>query len=182
MKLISQSRLTAIAESKRGTKTFSTIVNESRTENKYIADVTVFISHSHDDLTNGNYDKMIVFLRNCGVRVYIDSQDKSMPPFTNADTARKIKEQIKANKKFILLASPNAIRSKWCNWELGYGDAFKYIDHIALFPLTENNGVWNGNEYLRIYPRIEESESYFNNFNVVFPDGKVKSISEWLKS
>jgi len=181
MGLISKNRLTAIANTKRGTRMFSAIITDAKNENRNLAEVTVFLSHSHDDLTNGNYEKVIVFLRNCGVRVYIDSLDRSMPPFTNAETARKIKEQIKANKKFLFLASTNAISSKWCNWELGYGDAHKYIDNIALFPLIEDSGQWNGNEYLRIYPRIEESNVISDYFKVIYPNGREQSIKDWLK-
>ncbi|MBO9573703.1 MAG: toll/interleukin-1 receptor domain-containing protein, partial [Chitinophagaceae bacterium] len=116
-----------------------------------------------------------------GIRVYIDWLDDSMPAFTSAETANKIKKKIRECDKFILLATNNAIASKWCNWELGFGDAHKYIDKIALFPLSENSVGWNGAEYLRIYPRIEEGN--FNNeyFKVIYPDGKQMSVLEWLK-
>ena len=75
----------------RGTRMFSAIITDAKNENRNLAEVTVFLSHSHDDLTNGNYEKVIVFLRNCGVRVYIDSLDRSMPPFTNGRLASPIK-------------------------------------------------------------------------------------------
>lgn len=69
------------------------------------------------------------------VKVYIDSQDPSMPKITTATTAANLKARIKKCDKFILLATNAAIDSKWCNWELGYGDAQKFKAHIALFPL-----------------------------------------------
>ena len=181
MGIITKSRLTTLAEFKRGTRTLSSVINEAKNENKNLAEVTVFLSHSHEDLKNGNIDKAIVLLRSCGVRVYIDSLDSSLPPFTNAETAKKIKDQIKSNKKFIFLATPNAINSKWCNWELGFGDAYKYIDHIALFPIADDSSTWNGNEYLRIYSRIEESDFTTNYFKVIYPNGSEKSILVWLK-
>lgn len=37
--------------------------------------------------------------------------------------------------RFILLATDNAIGAPWCNWELGYGDAQKYKDKIAILPI-----------------------------------------------
>ncbi len=182
MGLISKTRLTALTESKLGYRAFSEAVNESKQENKYYATVTVFLSHSHDDIDNDYVKKVIVLLRRVGVRVYIDSQDSSMPPFTNAETATRIKQAIKDNKKFVLLATNSSINSKWCNWELGFGDAYKYISNIALFPLTESSGLWDGTEYLRIYPRIQESDNQQENYDVVFPDGTKKTLVNWLTS
>lgn len=182
MAILTKARLTALTESTIGTRMFSQVLNESKQESRISSEVTVFLSHSHEDLKNGDVDKVIVLLRRAGVRVYIDSLDTSLPPFTSAITAQKIKDQIKQNRKFILVATNKAINSKWCNWELGYGDALKYINHIALIPLADNAGTWDGAEYLRIYPRIEESNLYSPNINVYFPDGTLKSLAEWLKS
>jgi hypothetical protein len=56
------------------------------------------------------------------------------PPFTNGETVKKIKEGIKQNRKFVLLATNKAINSKWCNWELDFCDPHKYIDQVAPFP------------------------------------------------
>src|SRR5205809_3384985 len=139
MAIITKARLTALTETKFGYHSFRTIVNEAKSESKYQAETTIFLSHSHADLQDGNVDRAIAFLRKLGIRVYIDSHDATMPPFTNAETANKIKEAIVANKKFILLATNNSINSKWCNWELGFGDAKKYINGIAMFPLADSS-------------------------------------------
>ena len=118
---------------------------------------TIFISHKHDDLEElkgiiGFLEKMFK------VKVYIDSQDMSMPKMTSGETARRIKERIKTCEKFILLATDGAIESKWCNWELGFGDAQKYDSKsIALFPLKDKgtyDSSYKGNEYMEIYPHI----------------------------
>ena len=179
MGIISKQRLTAITESKHGIRAFSQIVNESKTESKTSTTVTIFLSHSHDD--KEEVQKVVVFLKKIGVNVYIDWLDSSMPLTTNAETANKIKTRIKNCEKFIFLATNNAINSKWCNWELGFGDAHKYIEKIALFPVSENSGTWNGSEYLRIYPRIEESNLQLEHYKIIYPDGKELSVTEWLK-
>ena len=137
MSIITKSKLSILTESKIGTRMFSTVLNESKRETKEYAQVSVFLSHSHQDLLNGDVDKVIVILRSIGIRVYIDSLDTSLPPFTSEITANKIKEHIRSNKKFILVATNLSINSKWCNWELGYGDAHKYLNNIALFPLAD---------------------------------------------
>jgi hypothetical protein len=181
MAIISKARLTMVTETKLGYRSFSNTLNEAKNESRFSASTTVFLSHSHDDLEKDLVNKAIVFLRSVGVRVYIDSNDSSMPPFTNAETAKKIKQEIKNNKKFVLLATNNSISSKWCNWELGFGDAEKYINNISLFPISENTGVWNGSEYLRIYPRIEETSTGSEVYKVIYPSGTQISLLDWLK-
>lgn len=182
MAILTRTRLTALTESKLGTRMFTETLNESKRETRTTATVSVFLSHSHDDLEKVDVEKVIVLLHKAGVKVYIDSFDSSLPPFTSAETAKKIKEQIKLNKKFILVATNRAINSKWCNWELGFGDAHKYIEHIALVPIADNADAWNGAEYLRIYPRIEESEYTTEYIKVIFPDKTEKSLLDWLKA
>ena len=125
----------------------------------YDTKTTVFISHKHDDLDDL---KGIIHLLQAqyGVKVYIDSQDPTMPKTTNAKTAENIKERIKMCDKFILLATNGAIESKWCNWELGYGDSLKFMRNIAILPIKPRNvedSSYIGAEYMRIYPYIAYS-------------------------
>lgn len=134
-------------------------INESKT-----GKVTVFLSHKHDEVEE--LDGAISLLKILGVEVYVDWQDKEMPKNTNGATARIIKRKIRDNKKFILLATEAAIASKWCNWELGYGDSQKYQEHIAIFPIRNTyDPEFSGSEYLAIYPAIE------------YRDGTTKRVS-----
>lgn len=153
----------------------------------------IFLSHKHDE--HSILQDVVAFLREVGVNVYVDWMDSSMPAYTNAETAHKLKEKIEASDKFILIATPDAINSKWCNWELGLGDADKYIDNIALFPINKNYENFKGAEYLAIYPFID-----FENGNTKYSDGsyikngyyvkyrlpagnhRLVPLNEWLKS
>lgn len=181
MAIITKDRLNSLTEGFAiRTKTFSDVLNEGQSESRSSAASSIFLSHSHSELEKDEVKRTISFLRGLGLSIYIDSDDSSMPPFTNARTAEKIKQEIKANKKFILLATNAAINSKWCNWELGLGDAHKYIANISLFPLSENVGGWIGNEYLNIYPRIEEI--YPNSFRVINPNSTSVDLIHWLRS
>lgn len=121
-----------------------------------IGKTTVFISHRHDDLND--LKGVLGFLEQTyGVMVYIDSHDPTMPKKTSGQTGLNLRERIKKCDKFILLATNGAIDSKWCNWELGYGDAHKFIDHIALFPMKpegSHDSQYKGTEYMSIYPYI----------------------------
>ena len=126
-----------------------------------IRKTTVFISHKHEDLED--LKGLIGFLENTyNVQAYIDGWDKLMPDKTSGETARRIKSKIRKCDKFILLATDRAVESKWCNWELGFGDARKFRKNIALFPMKakgSRDDLYKGNEYLSIYPYIIR-ESY----------------------
>lgn len=121
---------------------------------------TVFISHKHSDLED--LMGLIGFLENkYDVKAYIDSRDPFMPNNTSGETALRIKKKIAQCNKFILLATNGAVESKWCNWELGFGDAKKFKDDIALFPMKPegvSDSLYRGNEYMSIYPYIVERE------------------------
>ena len=114
---------------------------------------SVFVSHS-------NSDKIFVqqicnFFKYMGYSTYVDWLDRNLPRNTSEITAEILKERIEENDKFILIATSSAIRSYWCNWELGLGDAKKYkLNKIALLPIHDPKCRWFSQEYLRIYPTI----------------------------
>lgn len=138
-------------------KSLNESVNFSAENLRNSEKTTVFISHKHDDLED--LKGLIGFLQTeYNVKTYIDSNDVKMPKITSGETARRIKEKIKTCKKFILLATNAAIKSKWCNWELGFGDALKSENNdIAILPMNDTNLFdlgYAGNEYMEIYPTI----------------------------
>ena len=161
---------------------------------QYSRKTTVFISHKHDELQE--LKEVLCFLEEkYDVRVYIDSQDPTMPKKTSEITASNLKNRIKKCDKFILLATNGAIESKWCNWELGYGDAQKFKDHIALFPIKPKGSLdssYKGAEYLSLYPYIcyEDGTNRYGNglrieegYYVVIPKNEKNifwKLSDWL--
>ena len=150
-------------------KTLYTVLNEAKVELKTSTKIGIFLSHSHKD--KNLIKEAIAFFKAINVSVYVDWMDEGMPEKTSGITAVKIKSKIIANEKFILLATNDAVISKWCNWELGIGDTHKFSkDNLAILPLSENSGSWYRNEYLQIYPRIEsvtkgENDIYYNIFS-----------------
>tara|TARA_R110000744_G_scaffold326979_1_gene432700 strand:+ start:1606 stop:2193 length:588 start_codon:yes stop_codon:yes gene_type:complete len=159
---------------------------------------TVFISHKHSDLEDQKEVKGIINLfEKLGAKIYIDSIDDKMPGETTGETAIRIKEIIKYSKKFVLVATEKAIESYWCNWELGIGDTYKYIEHIAIIPIKEKGEIdskYKGNEYLQIYPRIEYNKAFNNYRGHHFKEGYyvckpknqegfryIRLLEEWLK-
>ena len=153
MSVLSKSQLRSFRNSNR---TFSKSVTESL--NEYSGEskqgkITIFLSHKHDEAEE--LDSAVGLLKSFGVDIYVDWLDTGMPKATSGKTAIRIKEKIKENKKFIFLATEGAIASKWCNWELGYGDSLKYFDNIALLPVRNDNYSYTGTEYMQIYSSIE---------------------------
>jgi hypothetical protein len=145
------------------------------------ADTTVFLSHSHldkDTLVAGASK----FLQDFGVKLYVDWEDESMPESTSHETASKIKSKIRENRKFLLLATPNALASRWVPWELGIADMTKGIKDIAILPVEDPNIPWRGNEYIAIYPRIWETN---DDGWAVFAPGKRDGgidLARWLRN
>jgi hypothetical protein len=149
-------------------------------EEKESKGTTVFLSHKHDETEI--LMKVVALFNSLGVKVYLDWQDDEMPETTSGETAEKLKTKIIENRKFILVATENAIASKWCNWELGFGDAKKYYQHIAVMPITEDDGTWKGNEYLQIYPILKTEYSIFKgDYFVEYKNQKTK-LTDWLKT
>ena len=163
--------------------------------NQFAKTTTVFISHKHDDLDD--LKGIIGFLeKTYGVKAYIDSRDSSLPRKTSGETASNIKNRIIKCDKFILLATNGAIESKWCNWELGFGDAKKYNEHLALFPMKpkgNTDSMYKGSEYMEIYPSIVKRDygDKYSNGNAITPgyyirtkkqDGtiEIESLQEWF--
>ncbi|MGB4774431.1 MAG: TIR domain-containing protein [Daejeonella sp.] len=184
MELLTKSDLGKARTEFLKSKTFSALTeakNEAKFRNARTFEVTVFLSHKHDEVKE--LEDAIALLKSLGVSVYVDWLDDEMPKTTSGITATKIKKKIKENRKFIFLATEKAIASKWCNWELGYGDSIKYIDHIALLVVKDDYGSWTGSEYLQIYPVIGKKYTWFDGYyEVQFPDGKKIDLDKWLNS
>src|SRR5690554_7616154 len=85
------------------TKIFSAdnIVNLKESTYSGTSRPMIFLSHKHDEFVI--MQDVIAFLKNEGVDLYVDWMDPSMPAYTNADTAHRLKEKIKASDKFILV-------------------------------------------------------------------------------
>lgn len=188
MSFITESKLKSYRKSVQlSYKTLNESLREFKAESKFLK-TKIFLSHKHDELEQ--LEGAISFLKKHGVDIYVDWLDDGMPKTTSGITASRIKEKIKENDKFILLATENAINSKWCNWELGLGDADKYINNIAILPIKKDHSDYSGNEYLQIYPYIVnfETMTYFKfayrttGAYIVFPDNKIISLKDWLKS
>lgn len=115
---------------------------------------TIFISHSHKDrdLINGLINYLSQY-STCSL--YVDWQDSLLPRETSAETARAVKHMISRLDKFIVLATVNALESRWVPWELGVADATKDFNDILVVPVDDDTGRFVGNEYIAAYNRLD---------------------------
>lgn len=121
------------------------------------AEMSVFLSHSHADRELALGLQRLLASR--GLSLYLDWQDAEMPPSPNRDTAERIKARIGLSDFFLLLATSNAMNSRWVPWEIGVADSRKASDHIIVVPVRDSSGRYHGNEYLQLYSRLEAADN-----------------------
>lgn len=133
----------------------SSALNESASRTlkfESAAKASIFLSHSHKDkeLAKGLKNH----LASLGVNLYIDIEDSEMPGSTSRETAERIKGAITRLNVFLILATKNAMESKWVPWEIGVADGKKPYDKILVVPVVDPSGNFHGSEYLQLYKRI----------------------------
>jgi hypothetical protein len=149
--------------SKAGSYTRAKAANESYNFSKK---KSAFLCHSHKDeeLVKG----LLVIFEEAGLDLYVDWRDHSMPETPNGETARKIQEKIKSSDVFLFLATANSKASRWCPWEVGFADSSQ--KGIFIIPTVDGSGTY-GNEYLQLYPRIDEGSTGTYTGYAVFRPG-----------
>lgn len=142
------------------------------------ADATVFLSHSH--LDRNLIEPTINLFAGVGVNVYVDWKDLTLPAEVSAETARRLREKLREVGRFVLLATENALRSRWVPWELGCADGVKRADDVAVLPVQEDRRTWPGNEYVGLYPSIRPDNAGVLR---VYRQGDAIGIglAEWLR-
>jgi hypothetical protein len=115
---------------------------------------TVFLSHSSKDhdLVPG----VVLILENHGGRVYVDEHDPRLSETDFQKTAERLRNVVRACRKFVLFVTEHSKDSKWIPWELGLGDGHIRHYNVALFPSSEKyyEQSWSEQEYLGLYDRI----------------------------
>ena len=134
-----------------------------------------FLCHSHKDETI--IKGLITLFQESGVDLYIDWQDHTMPETPNEETARIIQDAIKRHEFFLFLATANSKASRWCPWEIGYADSSRR--QIYIIPTFDGSGTY-GNEYLELYPKIDEGSLGSQKGLAIFEAGK--SQGKWLST
>ena len=138
----------------------------------------IFLSHSHFDIELVKSLKLL--FNNLDIKLYIDWLDTSMPEKPNKITALKIKQEIEISDHVFVLATKNAMKSKWVPWEIGIADLSKSNDGITVIPILADDKRFYGYEYLELYNHIEFE--VLQNQLLVFNTDKTKMmlLENWL--
>ena len=150
---------------------------ESHRKSAALATVKVFLAHSHVETDLIESAKRLLEAK--GASVYVDTEDTEMPGSTSSETASKLKDRIRRFDRFVLLASERSLASRWVPWELGFADASKGIEKVAILPFTDQSGTWKGTEYVGLYSTIQPADG--GEVGVFEPgQSKGKLLSTWL--
>ncbi|WP_431309586.1 toll/interleukin-1 receptor domain-containing protein [Bradyrhizobium iriomotense] len=92
-------------------------VRKSLREARAQKERTAFFCHStkDNDLARG----LVKLLQDSEWQVYVDYEDTALPERPDRETARRLRDAIRASNYFLFLATPNSVRSRWCPWEIG---------------------------------------------------------------
>lgn len=170
------------------TKSAGTILREATTARALSYEFDVFLSHSYSD-AKLNMDRLLgvkAFLEEFNVTVYVDwIIDTNLNRETVSDeTARILRTRMNHSKCILFATSERSQISKWMPWELGYMDGRK--QKVAIFPLVATAGryTYNGQEYLGLYPYIEQAAATNSNnlyLWVCEDDETYVRLDLWLK-
>lgn len=152
-------------------------LNEVRTI-MYRQVIKVFLSHRHtEDQTVIDLIKGFFYEQGA---VYIDWQDSNMLDSANLEGGRKFVKMIKDSHRFIIMATPDSLKSIWIPWETGLADLAKGQQSIALLPIVHEYNNWDKREYYNFYSRIE----FVNNqWQVVQADNRSAAlIKDWIRA
>lgn len=116
------------------------------------ARISIFLSHSHKD--RAMVEGLIAQFAALGITIYVDWNDSTMPRITSRDTAAQIKRRMSQCDLFVVLATQNAIESKWVPWETGVADQLKGEARVSVVPVADPSGRFAGAEYLALYRKL----------------------------
>jgi TIR domain len=112
---------------------------------------TAFLSHSHLDAKRAK--GLQTLLAEEGWDVFIDWEHTSLDDRPTKETVQLIQTAINRADWLFYLATPNAGRSRWCPWEIGYADGKKSASAIVVIATSDSQGTY-GSEYLNLYSQI----------------------------
>lgn len=141
----------------------------------------VFLSHSIKDAEIVLGVKLI--LEDTGRSVYVDWLDDPQMDRSSVTpaTAEKIRSRMRSCRSLIYLHTDNSSQSKWMPWELGFSDA--HHGAVAILPVTRTEQAdFRGQEYLGIYPWIDNAYTYSVGLRVHKSATVYRDWSAWMQN
>lgn len=160
-----------------GYRQATTVLKEEVASSKARSSFDVFLSHSTSDAEIVLGVKGV--LEDYGKTVYVDwLQDPQLDrSHVTAATAEVIRERMRQCKSLVYVHTKNSGASKWMPWELGYFDGFNGA--VAILPVTEKGENFQGQEYLGIYPYIDEAPGRGSSINEIWINKNTTTSTRW---
>ena len=112
--------------------------------------------------------------------VYIDWRDSNMLDSMSFEGGKKFTKLIKDSQKFIVVATPDSLKSVSISWETGIADSAKGYQNITLLPIVHQYGTWDKRDYYNFYSRIEYLD---NQWQVIQADNKsAVPVKDWIRA
>ena len=179
MSIFLESRIRQRAKQKiRSWDTAKSVLKEEVATAKTKSSFDIFLSHSTSDAEIILGVKGV--LEDFGKSVYVDWLEDPQLDRTNvtAATAEVIRQRMRQSKSLVYLHTVNSGYSKWMPWELGYFDGFNGA--VAILPVTQNpKSTYDGQEYLGIYPYLDEAPPEGSSANEIWINRSSSSSQRW---
>ena len=175
MPLITKNDLLKVTLTKGFYESAEAVLKKQVSEFSYSESYDIFMSHSYLDAEDILRIKQII--EKIGFTLYVDWVDDKQLDRSNVNkkTACIIKLRMGNCKSLFYVDSPNAPKSKWMPWKLGYFDGLK--NRVAILPIVEkDNDKFKGQEYLDLYPYIDKTGTTL----WVNEGGKYINLRDWL--
>lgn len=178
MATFTESRIRQRAQRKTGSyKQATTVLKEEVAAAKTKSSFDIFLSHSTSDAEIILGVKGV--LEDYGKTVYVDwLEDPQLDrSHVTPTTAEVIRARMRQCRSLVYVHSENSSSSKWMPWELGYFDGFNGA--VAILPVTRSGGSFGGQEYLGIYPYIDEAPPKGSSTNEIWINKSSTASTRW---
>lgn len=142
----------------------------------------IFLSHCVKDARAIEGVRQI--LRQAGLTVYVDwieDPELNRASVTTA-TAAKLRDRMDHSHAMIFATSNASPDSKWMPWELGYFDG-RRPHRVAVLPLLESSGqAFRGQEYIGLYPKVEDLGITIPRLGFTLSDERVVDIPGFIRN
>ena len=179
MSTFTESRIRQRAQRKVGSlRTAKTVLKEEVATAKAKTSFDIFLSHSTSDAEIILGVKGV--LEDHGKSVYVDWLEDPQLDRANvtAANAEVIRLRMRQCKSLVYVHTANSGSSKWMPWELGYFDGFNGA--VAILPVTQSQqSSYEGQEYLGIYPYLDEAPAQGNTTNEMWINRSSSASQRW---
>jgi hypothetical protein len=141
----------------------------------------IFLSHCVRDARA--IEGVKALLTRAGLSVYVDWIDDPLLDRASVSfkTAAVLRTRMNNCASLIFATSDSSPSSKWMPWELGYFDGRK-PDRVSILPLVETAGSnFRGQEYLGLYPQLEDLGAGLSRLGLRLQDGRTWSAADFVR-